>query len=289
MKRVLVTGAGGFIGGAMLRRLAGREDIEVIAAARADLHDRPAIDAALSTWKPDVVVHAAGRTHGDADQLNADNVEVAQRLAEALGASSSLVLLGSAAQYGRSENQIPWRESDACAPLDPYGVSKLAAERAAFGTGARVTALRIFNVVSPEPHGQQVFPSFLRKAVDAYADGAPWAVELGPLDAVRDFVALDDVVTTIERVIDRDVAGETINVCTGQGRTVGELVHDVARELGAAAIKAKAAGPSGVPWSVGDPDRCGALLGFTPSADLSALTARAAAWVRAQAKAGAHA
>jgi NDP-hexose 4-ketoreductase len=289
VKRVLVTGAGGFIGGAVYGRLMERADIEVIASDRSDLRNRAAIDASLAKWKPDAVIHAAGRTHGRDSQLYTDNVEVTRRLAAAVGPGARLILLGSAAQYGRSAGQIPWRESDACAPLDPYGVSKLEAERAAFETGATVTALRIFNVISPEPHGQQVFSSFLRKAAAAYSERAPWEVELGPLDAVRDFVRLVDVVTAIERAVDRDVVGDTINVCTGDGRTVRDLVQGVALELGPGEIKVKGAGPSGVPWSVGDPARCAALLGFTPSSDLTALIAQAADWVRAQAQAGAHA
>lgn len=292
MSRVLVTGAGGFLGGAILRRLAER-DIEAVAAARSDLRDRAAIEAALSACKPNVVVHAAGRTHGAADQFQADNVVVTRRLAGAVAANvpnGRLILLGSAAQYGRSADQIPWLEGDVCAPLDAYGVSKLEAERAAFETGARVAALRIFNVISPVPHGRQVFSTFLRKAAAAYADQGPWEVELGPLDAVRDFVSLDDVMTAIERAVERDVSGETINVCTGRGRSVSDLVRDVGKDLSPGAIKVKASGPStGVPWSVGDPARCGALLGFTPSSDLTALTARAADWVKAQSRTGANA
>ena len=144
-------------------------------------------------------------------------------------------------------------------------------------------------MVSPEPHGQQVFSTFLREAATLYSDLGPWEVELGLLDAVRDFVCLEDVVTAIERAIDRDVAGETINVCTGHGRAVGALVQDVVRQLAPGAIKSNPGRPAGVPWSVGDPSRCGVLLGFAPSADLGDVTSRAAAWVKAQAKAGAHA
>ena len=88
MKRVLVTGAGGFIGSAIHRRLAERADIVAIASGRSDLRDRAAIDAALSSWTPDIIVHAAGRTHGDAAQLHADNVVLTRQLAEASGAGS---------------------------------------------------------------------------------------------------------------------------------------------------------------------------------------------------------
>jgi nucleoside-diphosphate-sugar epimerase len=292
MTRVLVTGARGFLGGAILRRLAARGD-EVLAAGRPDLVDEAAVVAALTASRPDIVVHAAGRTHGSGDELAADNVALTRRLAETLVATSPetwLILLGSAAQYGPSQDWIPWREDAACRPYDAYGASKLEAERAAFEAGAMVTALRIFNVVSPTPHGAQVFSTFLRKAAEAYSDRCGWQIELGPLDAVRDFVALDDVATAIERTIDRGVGATTINICTGQGRTVSDLVTAVASELAPCAIRARTdlATPS-LTWSIGDPSRCQALLGFTPSSDLTAVTMRAAAWVKAQAEAGAHA
>ena len=84
----------------------------------------------------------------------ADNAVATANLAEAIGEAApgaGLVLLGSAAQYGVPETLTPWKESDPCAPLDPYGLSKQAAETAAFAAARRlgfgVTALRIFNVV----------------------------------------------------------------------------------------------------------------------------------------------
>ena len=63
----------------------------------------------------------------------------------------------------------------------PTALSKHAAETAAFEAARRlgfgVTALRIFNVVAPEPHGEQVFATFLRRAAAAAAAGPPpWRV-----------------------------------------------------------------------------------------------------------------
>jgi nucleoside-diphosphate-sugar epimerase len=286
--RILVTGAGGFLGGAIHRRLAARGDLEVVAADRADLQDPAAM---LSRWRPDVVVHAAGRTHGSPDALYADNVALTGSLAAGLAESTperGLILLGSAAQYGPSPDRTPWRESGPCRPADDYGTSKLVAEASAFAqaatSGLRVTSLRIFNVISPQPHGQQAYPSFLRKLAAAMSAPSPWRVEMGDLSAVRDFVALDDVLQAVERAVHGGAWGEAINVCTGVGRPARALLEDVNLAIADATpgvVVISQGGPRpGLDWSIGDPAKCQARLGFTPSSDLSALTAAAADWVR---------
>jgi nucleoside-diphosphate-sugar epimerase len=299
MIRVMVTGAGGFLGGALARRLAGRADVELIPLGRTappdfphagalGLHDRDAIARLLAETRPDVVAHAAGRTTGTPDDLMADNAVATANLAEAIGAAApgaGLVLLGSAAQYGVPETLTPWKESDLCAPLDPYGRSKQAAETAALAVarrlGSGVTVLRIFNVVAPEPHGEQVFATFLRRAAAAVAGPPPWRVGMGPLGAVRDFIDVEDVLTAVERVIERGVWGEAINVCSGIGRTARSLVDAVAAQTGGKVMIEEAAATAApkVAWSVGDPARCEALLGFRPSADLAPATRRAADWL----------
>jgi nucleoside-diphosphate-sugar epimerase len=289
--RVLITGASGFLGGAIHKRLAGRGDLEIIAAGRAELGAPPAALAMLALCKPDVVVHAAGRTHGPDSAFYVDNVLATEILAKAIGAAAprcALVILGSAAQYGPSPDRVPWRESGPCNPSDAYGASKVFAEEAAFEeakrSALRVTSLRLFNVVSPEPHGQQAYPDFLRKLAATMSAPPPWRVEMGDLSAVRDFVALDDVLRAVECVIERDAWGAAINVCTGVGRSVRGLLEDVSQTITdatAGAIEILESGPPPrLDWSIGDPTKCQAQLGFTPNSDLSALTAASAAWVR---------
>jgi nucleoside-diphosphate-sugar epimerase len=290
--RVLVTGAGGFVGGALAERLAARGDVELARSIRRptammgdacvlELGDAAGMRCALATLRPDIVVHAAGRTHGPDASLDADNRLATRTLAEGVAEASpgaGLILLGSAAQYGRFERRTPWRETDPCAPVDAYGASKLAAEAAAFeiaaATGLRVAALRVFNIVAPGPQGPQVFASFLRKAAVS-----PERVEMGPLDAVRDFVALADVLTAVERTIERDAWGEPINVCTGVGRTTRALIEATAGEIGVRVVEAEGPAPA-LDWSVGDPARCAARLGFVPTSDLTPVIREAAAWVK---------
>jgi len=305
MIRVMVTGAAGFLGATLARRFQARSDVELIALGRAapppfpraravDLHDRAAIARVLAEARPDVVVHAAGRTPGKPGALLADNAIATANLAEAIGEAdcgAGLVLLGSGAQYGIPDQLVPWKETDPCSPFEPYGLSKHAAETAAFAAARRLgfgaTALRIFNVVAPEPQGEQVFAAFLRRAASAAAGGPPpWRVKMGPLTALRDFVDIEDVLAAVEQVIERGVWGEAINVCAGVGRTARALLGAAAAQTGGAVVVEEEAegAPPELAWSVGDPARCEALLGFRPTSDLAPVTRRAAAWLVAAAR-----
>ena len=300
--RVLVTGAGGFLGGAIHRHLAARGGIEAIAGIRRpsprhpharllELGDKAAIAEALRALRPEVVIHAAGRTKGSPGDFRADNVAATTNLAQAIGEVSpatGLILLSSAAQYGRSLRRSPWRETDACLPIDAYGASKLAAERAAFHEGARlgvrVTALRLFNVISGDAGGDTAFSSFITKAVSAVTDRSPRIVEMSPLGAIRDFVAVEDFLRVVELAIERGVWAETINVCTGIGRTVRELIEPAVAVIGLGLTLAAPETP--VPlldWSIGDPSLCSSRLGFAPSSDLTPLIGQAAGRVKAAA------
>ncbi|HUZ14195.1 MAG TPA: NAD(P)-dependent oxidoreductase [Caulobacteraceae bacterium] len=303
--RILLTGAGGFIGGALARRLGARGDITLIACAREgdagrrgfDLLDADLLKRALIETRPDVVVHAAGRTSGPPSALLRDNALASARLAETLAETAPaarLLLFGSAAQYGAGAAGRPWRETDPCTPGEAYGIAKLAAERCAFlaaaTSGVRVTALRLFNVVAAAPGGGQVFSSFVAKAAAAASGPEPRRISMGPLGAVRDFVALDDVIRAAEAVIDRGAWGEVINVCTGEGRTARALIEATLSAMRRPPALEEVGAPGGeLAWSVGDPGRCGELLGFVPDADLSALTGRAAGLVDAAAGKGADA
>ena len=132
-----------------------------------------------------------------------------------------------------------------------------------------------------------MFAAFLRRAAAAAAAGPPpWRVRMGPLTALRDFVDIEDALTAVERVIERGAWGEVINVCGGEGRTARALLSAVSAQTGGGVLVEEdpPAEPPPMPWSVGDPARCEALLGLRPTADLAGVARRAAKWLTAMAK-----
>ncbi|TCP08487.1 dTDP-4-dehydrorhamnose reductase [Crenobacter luteus] len=154
--KVLLTGGSGQLGRALRPALAGLG--EVIAPPRAgfDLGQPAALAARLDALRPELVVNAAAYTAVDAAEddrdtafaVNADAVDALARWAARHGVplvhfSTDYVFDGA---LGR-----PCRESDAPHPLNVYGASKLAGERAALASGARALVLRVGWLYGPNP------------------------------------------------------------------------------------------------------------------------------------------
>lgn len=219
--RVLVTGAFGFIGTAVGRRLAlaGHDVVAVTSrplgtaptplfrcrVVRADLRDEGSVRAALADARPDAVCHLAGlgevrESFQHPEEYHAVNAGGTKTLLDALTATAPgrrFVFASSAAVYGVPEHQ-PVAEDAPLLPTGPYGESKVAAEQAietaAMGGAIGAARLRIFNAAGAvagvaDANLSRVIPKAL-----AVAAGQAGHVEVnGDGSAVRDFVHVDDV------------------------------------------------------------------------------------------------
>ena len=213
---IAVTGAGGFIGAALCRRLvARRQPVRRLVhhAARGgdeivlDLAHASVGDIARHLAGASAVVHLAGRAHvmrdtgPDADAAyKLANVDLTERLA--LGAvaagvrrfvfASTVKVNGEATRPGRA-----FRPGDAPAPQDAYARSKLAAERTltqvTSGTSMLATSLRLPLVYGPGARGN------FRRLVDAVA--ARRFLPLGAIDNRRSLVSLDNLLDAIDAVV----------------------------------------------------------------------------------------
>jgi UDP-glucuronate 4-epimerase len=258
----LVTGAAGFVGSHLVKRL--RDDAHDVvgldsftdyydvalkranadAAVRAgvefiegDLND---IDLRSVLDGVDVIFHLAGQP-GVRSSWGEEfatytrcNIEATQKLLEASRDSESLrrlVFASSSSVYGNAE-RFPTSESDRPQPISPYGVTKLAAEHLcglyAMSFGIPSVSLRYFTVYGPGQRPDMAFTRFAQAAVR----GGEITI-FGSGEQVRDFTYVDDVVEANVLAATRDVPpGTVLNVAGGSHTSVNEVL-DVFSELAA--------------------------------------------------------
>ncbi|MFI0372492.1 NAD-dependent epimerase/dehydratase family protein [Actinomadura sp. 1N219] len=248
--RVLVTGAAGYIGYAVGRRLvAAGHDVDGLVRRSADVPDgvRPVHGdllepESLPDGPYDGVCHLAALTRVresfDAPlRYFTANVQGTVNLLESVPAER--VVFGStAAVYGTPERQ-PIPESESTAPSSPYGASKLAAEQAVrfhARTGAIGAAvLRTFNVAGSvdgrkDPDETRLIP----KALAVAAGHAPHLEINGDGHAVREYLHVDDLAAAYVRAVEAVRPGEEriYNVGSGIGTAVHEVVAAVEEVTG---------------------------------------------------------
>jgi GDP-4-dehydro-6-deoxy-D-mannose reductase len=298
----LVTGGSGFLGRHVLDAIAsgGVEPVALGRKAppgwpsgrfvRGDLDDPLDLACALGSVRPDVVIHAAGRTPPAlAQDLFRANVGGLARLIEALrhlGRPARLVVAGSAAELGPvPADRLPADESCPCRPADPYGLSKWAATRLALAAGGplEVVVGRIFNPIGPGLPSTQAFGRFASLLAAPGPD--PLRLRVGDLDARRDFVDVRDAASALVALGSRGRAGSIYHVGTGHSRSVGEGLEALVR-LSGRRVVVESSGPGRGPSdSRADASRLAADAGWRPRFDfgrsLADLWAAASAGARA--------
>lgn len=296
--KVLVTGANGFVGGWLVRRLreaghevtglVGREPSAPVLTAEEragaawhpfDLGDAASVRQGL--LRPaDAVVHLAGvasvadslRDPVRAWQVNAlGTVRVVEALAahRAAGHVDPVVLVVSTGEvYGRGDG--PRAETEPVAPLSPYAASKAAAEVAALEawrrTGLRVTVARAFPHTGPGQATRFVVPALIHRIRAARREGRP-AIPAGNLAPVRDLLDVRDVTAAYLALLELGAAGEVFNVASGTGIPLAGLVDRIGARLGHA-VRAEPDPalfrPVDIPALVGDASRLRAATGWSP-------------------------
>ncbi len=298
--RVLVTGANGFVGRSVVRRLLAGGN-RVIAAvgpgAEGGPDDRHVTTVSLDLTNDvsvrgcfaspvDAVIHlaaialsrAADRDPAMAWTINAEGTaKLTAALAEGAGRwkTQPLFMLASTADV-YAWQQRPINEKDCVQPSTPYSSSKLGAElaveQAARCAGLKVIIARPFPQSGAGQHESFWIPARCKLLREVKRNG--WAVvPVGDLTAVRDFLHVDDVADAYFLLLERGTPGEVYNIASGREVTLDQIhtrieqlldiVPPPRREVDTSQIRTEAR-----PYLVGDAAKLRAATGWSPRRSL---------------------
>lgn len=283
-KTALVTGAAGFTGRYMVTALQnlGYRVVALVEsvgsspdAVVCDLTDRDATVEAVQHINPSVVVHLAAVSfvgHGNPEEFYRVNVLGTENLLAALATLERLpkkVLLPSSANVYGTPSVERIDESLCPAPVNHYGMSKLAMEHMAKTWFEKLPIIitRPFNYTGPGQDARFVIP----KIVEHFAKRAS-VIELGNIDVSRDFSDVNDVVMVYCRLLESDVRSQIVNVCSGRAvslRDVLAAMRDIAGYAIEVHINPALVRENELRYLAGDQSRLEKLVEFRPFRPLS--------------------
>jgi nucleoside-diphosphate-sugar epimerase len=305
--RVLVTGATGFIGSHLCRRLLdGGAEVHALTSTvssvypvrlvdirdRITLHggnlnDSGAMDSVVERADPSVVFHLGAYTHVGkswerVDECIQTNIHGSVNLLQALARSSyeRFVYTSTSEVYG--DVAVPFQEDAVVDPLSPYSVSKYAGERFCRmlhrGRGWPIVVVRPFNAYGPAQSPDRVIPEIIVKALR----GERLAMTEG--HQTREFNYVDDLADGFVRAATvSGIEGEVFNIGGGEELSMRDLATTILTLMGdpiVAEFGALPERPTEI-WSMrADVTKATKVLGLSPARPLRDGLEQTIAWYR---------
>ena len=279
---IMVAGARGMVGSALVRRLQSAGYTNVLAPLRAelDLQDAASTRAYLQRTRPAYIFIAAAKVGG----INANNTFRAQFLHENLAIADNLVdgahqagvqrlmFLGSSCIYPKLAAQPIREDSLLTGPLEPtnepYAIAKIAGvkmcEAYNHQYGRQYVSAMPTNLYGPNDNydlqTSHVLPALIRKAHEAKLRGDAQYVVWGSGTPMREFLYVDDLADACVHLMAQGYDGPLVNIGTGEDVTIRELAETVMEVVGfAGRIVFDASKPDGTPRKLLDVGRLHAL------------------------------
>ena len=286
----LITGITGFAGSHLAEYLLSRGDGAVHGTLRwrsrtenidhlrgrivlheCDIRDATAVREVIRKVKPDRIFHLAAQSYvpmswvAPSETLTTNIIGQTNLLeaVRATGCDCRIQIAGSSEEYGLVlPGETPIKETNPLRPLSPYAVSKVAQDLMGYqyfkSYGLRVVRTRAFNHTGPRRGEVFVTSNFARQIAEIEKGKKPPVIQVGNLEAVRDFTDVRDTVVAYFLALERGEPGEVYNVATGQGHKIGAMLQ-ILLEKSRVQVKVEQdpsrLRPSDVELLVGDPSK----------------------------------
>lgn len=299
MKKVLITGASGFVGNYLAQHLLELDNAEIhgtyliddskekspvkdkITFHKVDLLSAQETDGLVAKVMPDEVYHLAAMASVSAsfkDPIGTfhSNIDAELNLFESLRKNNlfttKILITGSAEEYGYiRQEDLPVDETTQLKPSSPYAVSKIAQDflglQYFISYKMPIFRMRPFNHVGPGQGPGFVLADFARQVAMIEAGKAEPVIKVGNMDAKRDFTDVRDMVKLYPRILEKGTPGDVYNAGSGTSHKIQEIMDillslvkiDITVEKDPSKLR-----PSDIPEVVADSTKIMEITGWKP-------------------------
>ena len=257
MKKILITGISGFVGGHFVDYInKNHSDFEIYGISRsepswdfvdnpgfhkfykADLKDSLKIETIIKDTEPDYILHLAAQS-SVAESWNTpvesfmNNMNAFLNIIETVRHSdmkTRILSVGSSEQYGIiPEEDLPVSEDAQQRPGNPYAVARVSQENLAGvyakGYGLDICCTRSFNHCGPGQKDNFVVSSIVKQFVMIAKGIREPVLHIGNGAVIRDFLDVHDVVEAYVSLLSKGKSGEAYNICSGVGRSIVDIIE----------------------------------------------------------------
>ena len=285
--KILITGITGFVGSHLAEFFISKGDAEIFGIERwrsrtenidhikdklnfteCDIRDASSVKKAVQKIMPDQIYHLAAQSFvptswsAPAETLTTNIVgqlNILEAVRE-LKINPAILVACSSEEYGLVHpDELPIKETNPLRPLSPYAVSKVGQDLLAYqyfmSYKLNIVRTRAFNHTGPRRGQVFVSSNFARQIVEIEKGRKENVIEVGNLEAQRDFTDVRDMVRGYFLALEKGKAGEAYNICSGKVYKIREVL-DMLLKLTKVKIEvkqdAKRMRPSDVPVLLGD-------------------------------------